>query len=1139
MAIGPNRLHVEIGGVDVIAAGAFDLTQLELTPTGWGNALSTARLYLTKKAGGITILGMQEVKIWLSSRATGITVWRYFGGYVVCVESGVEGGEKTWRITCQGYDLQLDALMHETPLRGTIAGTNFQTQILRVMSFVQPPGTPGLQYINLLNVPNWASGVGLAHKSWKYATARQMIQDVCLSLKAAVPTIDPRFSIFPSEDATIGWLDPYLAFWDAASTPSPTYYYTADTPSGLYRPMYKPKRRKLDSTQLTTRGAFLGADGLESVREDAAAITAHPNPMSPDRGWKRPVVKNEQWTTQADLDAAGDGYIAARRYPRESYNFRTRDPVRPGLFVAIKDSYEALVDYVLPVAEVAINFRNPNRPLTDVTCGNRRLRLGEEEEGALQAPVERDLVPPDPPVLLAPLESRYNLGTDTIELHINWTPPDAADLDGFEVRWRTRVNGGAWGSWHSSGIGIPAGTNDYWIEGLTPSDTGQTWEVYYTVQAYDTSRNFSALATPRIDPIISRPNPPPPTSPHLDTTGYPPVGYGRTFAGGDAQVAFTLPSPAQDFTRWQAYDDGTNALLLEGEVAGIRAWLYTDGLPLDVPIRMELRSRTRWGRLSATPNSVIFTIPTPSPAPPTGLAHKEWPSATGPPGTLQIGITWSHPAGGAPIWYDVRYRSTARGVWYSERIDGARTEYIITTWPEGRQIQVDIASVNIFGDDGTPASLTFTPSSGRLPPTPIPWDYSHPEREVLGWGPDSGVIGTATYAIDTATTWQGATSLKVHLKVGSTLPLCPDPRLAAEPGREYHLKVNYFGTSSNLRVGVLVSYWNSAGSLISTDTPLPTSTVPPTSGDWGELDTQVTTPANTRSVTVRLYSIGSLLAVDADVFWAGLVWEEAKTAAGLGPGAVQVKHLDLRPTVAAPIEVKDPAGVVKLAGYYSAATDAVHWTGDVGSGATQQRFETQDGALLILDLTDSILNVPFKFLDLLQAGGSFGVVGNSAWPTTDLVDGMGWYRNDLRRWGSYDQGADIWLGEEKELSLTLNLVAELPPWTATSGPYFASFDSGIPPYFVRWTTFFYVSDPQDISNHFVLSLQTAFGGTVLASWNTAAYSSGIWGPGPTINSFTQVGGGDTAVYFRIDVVGAPGLLRASPNFIYRPNLTGL
>src|SRR5687768_12619524 len=124
-----NPIVCEIGGVDF----SQYLKRLDTSPAGPGQE-ANATLYLTKEAGGLTILNKAIVKVWQTFDAGGNGVaarGRYFGGFVDVRDMGNVGTTALWTLPCVSFQVALGAVRRDAaPVNAfTVSAGTFAAQV--------------------------------------------------------------------------------------------------------------------------------------------------------------------------------------------------------------------------------------------------------------------------------------------------------------------------------------------------------------------------------------------------------------------------------------------------------------------------------------------------------------------------------------------------------------------------------------------------------------------------------------------------------------------------------------------------------------------------------------------------------------------------------------------------------------------------------------------------------------------------------------------------------------------------------------------------------------------------------------------------------------------------------------------------
>ena len=137
----PNPLILEIGGVDY----SQYLRRIDATPSGPGQ-VGQATLYLTKEAGGLSILPTQTVKLWRTFNAGGAGVQergRIFGGFVVSRQEENVGTTKMWTLDCVTFNVGIKSVVRDAApsFAFTVTAGTFAEQVLQIVNTVQRNGT--------------------------------------------------------------------------------------------------------------------------------------------------------------------------------------------------------------------------------------------------------------------------------------------------------------------------------------------------------------------------------------------------------------------------------------------------------------------------------------------------------------------------------------------------------------------------------------------------------------------------------------------------------------------------------------------------------------------------------------------------------------------------------------------------------------------------------------------------------------------------------------------------------------------------------------------------------------------------------------------------------------------------------------
>jgi hypothetical protein len=485
-------LVVEIGGVDYGPAG-----QGVVVPSGLGievaghNRVGSGTIVLSYPASaGYTILDKAVVKVY---NPTG-TDWGYVGGVVS--NRSYEYIKGTDRIVLtldvQDANIALDRIVRPaaTAQALNISAGTFAAQVTALVVGMQKDLTITLPLIEIDTtsyVTNLTGATVLPAFTVKGQTLREALKQLCANAYAEDPTLRPRFYVALLPDG-LGGSAFCLVVMDAANPPAPAFVISDTAGVGEYDPFRLT--RSLDGSGLIQRKqAYFGDPTVQVITAaDAASQATYPNPFQNHGGtgntgyWMAPPDKDTDSPTPTEAQNLLDRKIAATSYPRESIEAEVDNiQARPGQVVTVDWSYAGLLtDYVI----AGVSYRWVVDGDTDylratLTLGVMPLLLGQDpEDDVLGAPVEVDVVPPDPPTNFALVSNVYNPQTGKAELTFSWTASPSADTAGYRMQGLTR-------EWHDVGDVITY-TRDW--------PAGEAFEVY--LQAYDARRNYSEQVGP-------------------------------------------------------------------------------------------------------------------------------------------------------------------------------------------------------------------------------------------------------------------------------------------------------------------------------------------------------------------------------------------------------------------------------------------------------------------------------------------------------------------------------------------------------------------------------------------------------------------------------------------------------------------
>jgi hypothetical protein len=485
-------LVVEIGGVDYGPAG-----QDVVVPSGLGievaghNRVGSGTIVLSYPASaGYAILDKAVVKVYNPAG----TDWGYVGGVVS--NRSYEYIKGTDRIVLtldvQDANIALDRIVRPaaTAQALTVSAGTFAAQVTALVVGMQKDLTITLPLIEIDTtsyVTNLTGATVLPAFTVKGQTLREALKQLCANAYAADSTLRPRFYVALLPDG-LGGSAFCLVVMDAANPPAPAFVISDTAGVGEYDPFRLT--RSLDGSGLIQRKqAYFGDPTVQVITAaDAASQATYPNPFQNHGGtgntgyWMAPPDKDTDRPTPTEAQNLLDRKIAATSYPRESIEAEVDNiQARPGQVVTVDWSYAGLLtDYVI----AGVSYRWVVDGDTDylratLTLGVMPLLLGQDpEDDVLGAPVEVDVVPPDPPTNFVLVSNVYNPSTGMAELTFSWTASPSADTAGYRVRGLTH-------EWHDVGDVITY-TRDW--------PAGEAFSVY--LQAYDARRNYSEEVGP-------------------------------------------------------------------------------------------------------------------------------------------------------------------------------------------------------------------------------------------------------------------------------------------------------------------------------------------------------------------------------------------------------------------------------------------------------------------------------------------------------------------------------------------------------------------------------------------------------------------------------------------------------------------
>ncbi len=483
---------------------------VDAAPAGPG-VVGSGTIYLSRESGGLDLRFGEEVKCYRTN--TGVAGVAPRGRILFGIVSNRTTSHitniKTWEIPVQGYNVLLKKIVRDAHKPLVISAGNFDTQVAQIIEFVQendggsvakPIATNGVANLqSSMAAYTFEAGHSLG---WYLAAQAHRVREIN-------PAVYPAFYI--GTEVTFGDLEPAgganLHFYDASLFPSPVYEYHTD-PTGAQRQIWGVPTRTLDGAGVVNRRQLLFGDGLIATHAETASGLTYPNDwinhgILPSTGI---LVSNagywmDEPLTDGDISGWNNVQNAIRAevektaYPRETVEFVVEEQLLPGDVITVINDLEGINQNMRVVEAKSLWQEDAVAPWTQIRCGARLLRLGEDSEEIPVPPTEGDVTPPSVPTwaaseawVLQNLQEPGNYAGVTFEAQLTLAEP--GDMSHYLWRYYLGTNppeytGNGRDGWIT--VRTEATEKELLIENL-PFSTQLTIHA----QAFDSSNNGSA-----------------------------------------------------------------------------------------------------------------------------------------------------------------------------------------------------------------------------------------------------------------------------------------------------------------------------------------------------------------------------------------------------------------------------------------------------------------------------------------------------------------------------------------------------------------------------------------------------------------------------------------------------------------------
>lgn len=448
--------------------GSNDYSQylkgLTISPGGPG-AVGTATAYFDKQAAGLDILNRAPVHIWLpynESTGAGIaTNGRLFGGVVAVRDLGNVGTTAQYSVPLQDWNLLGKGLVRSAGASHDIylTANTLANQLTQIVFAVQV-NNAGAGAVNTgitvdCDVSQDMSAEVLptgftdpmlerGHNLGWYIRNRLAAAMVLNPALRLTYWFSPKITYGPEPTGTFG--GPVLYVRDLAVESTPDFKFS-DTPGVGEYPIFNVFQRRLDSAEMVQKlwGLYKGA-AFEYV--ESASSTTYPNiyqayQFSTSGAWGTeaidlvPLVGELEnpfsVASRAVIYGYLERYVKARAYPRETIEFETNQPVRPGHNIWVTYSLWGLSNAYKRVVGVNLSFEGTEL-WARVVCGQRRLGLldVDDETMVAGAPEEGDKVGPIAPASFDDGTHVWREDRQQWNVPLTWVKSGSADV---EYQW--------------------------------------------------------------------------------------------------------------------------------------------------------------------------------------------------------------------------------------------------------------------------------------------------------------------------------------------------------------------------------------------------------------------------------------------------------------------------------------------------------------------------------------------------------------------------------------------------------------------------------------------------------------------------------------------------------------------------------
>lgn len=367
-----------------------------------------ATLYLDKQAGGLDILGMQEVKLWIPYIGTnGVAQHgRLFGGLVQTRRTGNYGTWKTWDLTCATYNLLLSKVVKDAGSTVYLAAGTFAAQVQSLVQSIQERGYGAVaRPIDASsNVANLYATMPVMNLEGGHSLG-WYLKKLCDKAQELSPGINPKFFIDTAR--TFGAVEtfgnPTLHVYDANTSGAVAYAFSDVPGVGEYR-IYPDWERPVDSTVLVQRmQSYLVDPPVVYEYHDDAAQAAYPCPfVNHGRPGNTGYWMDEAFEEEHGVDPTKGlqhlkRLVDPKKYPKERPQFWTDQRVQVGETVTVTYALEGLSAVNYRVTGAVYDFTDPVNIWTHLELATRRLLLYEDDDSVDAPPAEGDPYPPEPP----------------------------------------------------------------------------------------------------------------------------------------------------------------------------------------------------------------------------------------------------------------------------------------------------------------------------------------------------------------------------------------------------------------------------------------------------------------------------------------------------------------------------------------------------------------------------------------------------------------------------------------------------------------------------------------------------------------------------------------------------------------------